>query len=459
MTEPLVPPPNDVPTEKALLGAILLGGAVGLRALDAALELLRPESFYSGANQHIFSAIVSLREKGITIDVLSVSSCLRDRDRLAQVGGGEYFASLAETGWLQVSFERAAQRLAELHRLRVFIDTARALTAQAYAAQQDVSSFLAHAETTIRDVVSAGEKRSGEFVEVVVKRVLSEAAKAMASPGRIVGMPTGTDGFDRRTAGLRGKTVTILAGRPGMGKSAQALNWALHMARTTGAVIPFFSCEMSNDEQGTRTIASETNVPMGVLVTGNITSEIFGSLLAYPQTIKGVPLVFFDEADITVQGIGAKVRRLMADAARDGKKVGAVFIDYLQLVKASKRNQSREGDVAEVSRSLKLLAKALDLPFIVLAQLNREGEKGTKPEKPKLSHLRESGAIENDADIIVFIHREGYYDTRIPDDTAELIIAKGRNIAKGTVKVRFDGKHTRFGRYEIGRDEQEDSGT
>lgn len=450
----VVPPPNDVRAEMALIGAILMGGPIGGRALDSATEALRPESFYSEANRQTFGAILAVREKGVTVDVLSVLAVLRDRDRLQQIGE-DYVRQATEAGLLASRFEHHVVRIAELHRLRMFIHESRALIAQAYGAMQDVQGFLAHAETTIREVTTGGEKRSGEMVEVVVKRVLTDAVEAMKAPGRIVGMPTGTEGIDRRTAGLRGKTVTILAGRPGMGKSAQALNWALHMARTTGHFIPFFSLEMSNDEQGTRTIASETNVPMGVLVTGNITSDVMGQLIGYPQSIRGIPLVFYDESNITVAGIGAKIRRLQAEAASLGKKVGAAFIDYIQLIKAgSKRSQSREAEVSEVSRGLKLLAKELNIPLVVLAQLNREGEKGARPERPKLANLRESGAIEQDGDLIIFIHREGYYDPKLPDDVAELIIAKGRNVAKGIVKVRFEGKHTRFGRTEIDRDDR-----
>ena len=455
MSDALVPPPSDVMTEMGLLGAILMGGPIGLRALDLALEALQPESFYSEANRQTFAAIQAVREKGVTVDVLSVIASLKDRDRLQQVGT-DHFEKLINTALRGTSFDAHVQRLAELHRLRSFIHEARTLVAQAHGAMQDVGGFLAHAEMRVREVTTRGEKKTGELVEVVVKRVLTSAAESMKAPGRIIGMPTGTEGFDRRTAGLRGKTLTILAGRPGMGKSAQALGWALHMARTTGKWIPFFSLEMSNDEQGTRTVASETSVPMGVLMTGNITPEVMGSLIAYPQSIRGVPLYFYEDVNLTVPMLGAKLRRLQAEAKAVGKDLGAAFVDYLQLMKASKRNQSREAEVAEVSRGLKVLAGEMNIPIVALAQLNREGEKGTKPERPQLKNLRESGSLEQEADIVVFIHREGYYDPRVHDDTAELIIAKGRNIAKGTVKVRFEGKHTRFGKLEIGRDEAED---
>lgn len=450
MSEPAVPPPHDLQVESALLGAILTGGSIAERALDQALESLRAESFYSGANRLVFESILLLREKGVTIDLLSVQSHLQDRGRLAQVDP-EYLAGLPYAGTRATNYAPHIDRLVSLHRLRAFIEEARTLMVQAYSAADDASRFLARAEATIREVTQRGEKRSGELVETVVKRVLTAAAESMKAPGRMIGMPTGIDGIDRRTAGLREGTVTILAARPSMGKSALALNIALNMARETGRYVPFFSLEMANDEQGTRTIASETNIPMGVLVTGHITPEVMGALVSYPPTIRGVPLILFDEVDITVHGIAAKVRRLQSEAARVGKSVGAVIVDYLQLVKATKRGQSREAEVAEVSRSLKLAAKELKLPFIVLAQLNREGEKDSKPKRPKLSQLRESGSIEQDADIVIFIHREGYYaeDRSAKDDTAELIIAKGRNIQKGIVKVTYEGRHTRFGRKEL----------
>jgi replicative DNA helicase len=457
VTEEIVPPPNDVKIEAGVLGAILMGGPIGTRALDVALESLQPESFYSEANRQTFAAVQIVREKGVTVDVLSVLGCLRDRGRLAQIGGSGYVEQLVQAALLGTGFDAHIQRLVDLHRLRAFIHETRAQLAQAYGAGQDAAGFLVRAEAKIREVAQRGEKRTGEVLDTVVKRVLREAAESMKAPGRIVGMPTGVDGLDSRTAGFRPGTVTIVAGRPSMGKSALAFNWALTMARETGKYVPFFSLEMSNDEQGTRAISIETSVPMGVLVTGNITPMVMGQLIAYPQTVRGVPLILFDECDITTFGIGAKVRRLQAEAATVGKEVGAVFVDYLQLVKSAKRNQSREADVSEVSRSLKLLAKELKLPFVVLAQLNREGEKGTKPERPKLSQLRESGAIEQDADIVILIHREGYYDHKLPDDVAELIIAKGRNIQRGTVKVKFEGKHTRFGRTEIDRDDRNDA--
>lgn len=446
--DPALVPPHDLTAEHALLGAIVMGGRIGSAALDLALESLTAESFYSEANRQTYAAIVAVQERGVTVDALSVLACLKDRGRLSQVGE-DYVSRLANAGLLASTFDGHVRRLAELARLRAFIHQTRALVVEAYGAREDVGAFLGRAESAIREVTYAGEKRTGETAFVVVRRVLTELAQGMKSPGRLVGMPSGVDGLDRRTGGFRNGTVIILAGRPGMGKSACALNWATYMARTTGLVIPFFSLEMSNDEQGMRAIATETTVPMGAMISGSMTEAAMADLIGYPKTLHGVPLVFFDECKITPQGIGAKVRRLQSEAAGEGKRVGAVFVDYLQLVSATKRNQSREADVAEVSRSLKLLSKELQVPMIVLAQLNREGEKGTKPERPKLSQLRESGSIEQDADIVIFIHRDGYYTPDAKDDTAELIIAKGRNIQKGVVRVSFDGRHTRFGRQEL----------
>lgn len=447
-----VVPPNDLGAEKAILAAVLLGGTEGQTAYDTAIESLTPERFYSEAHRQIFACCVALKEAGQPIDVVTVKSWLTRHRRMQQVG--DVLAEIISDEWAASSIGSYVRRVSETAKLRAFIEKARALTIDAYRQPDDVTDFLARAEAELREVTQQGEDKSGETLGVAVKRSITDVVTTMKTPGRIIGVPTGFEGIDARMSGLRRKTVTIIAARPSMGKSALALNMAIHIARETGQYVPFFSLEMSNDEQALRAISTEARIPMGELIASAPSQFNFGKLIGYPSTVGDVPLILFDESSITPQGIGAKVRRLATQAARVGKTVGAVFVDYMQLVKSPKKTNSREAEVADVSRSLKLLAKELGLPFVVLAQLNREGEKGERPQRPKLSNLRESGSIEQDADVVIFIHREQYYNpVKGKDDVAELIIAKGRNIQKGTVKVKFEGMYTKFGTEEIDSDD------
>lgn len=436
-----------------MLSAIMIGGQTGAESpVDQVADLLQADDFYSERHRQIYTAVIELRSAGQAVDVVQVGTWLKDRQRIAQVGGMGYLTEVLNAAPAIANVRGYAKTVVSKARVRRLIRVCQRAEAVGYTDYGDVDQFISGVESEVRDLALSSSEKSGEMIETAVKRVMTEIASAATRQNHMIGVPTGFDGLDARMHGLREGTVTIIAARPGMGKSALALNMAINIARDSGNYVPFFSLEMSNDEQAMRAISSDASIPLGVLTSANTDSETMNRMVVTAGAMRGLKVVLYDESNLTTQGLSGRVRRLVANAARAGKKVAAVFVDYLQLMKSFRRTNSREQEVADVSRGLKLLAKELKIPFVVLAQLNREGEKGSKPERPKLSHLRESGSIEQDADVVIFVHREAYYNEKnkpSDEDVAELIIAKGRNIQRGTTKVRFNGMYTRFSREEV----------
>jgi replicative DNA helicase len=446
-------PPHDLEAEAAVLSAIMIGGETGFSSPIAQVaDTLAPEHFYSEAHRQIYAAMLAVREAGRPVDNVTILTWLRDRSRLEQIGGPGYLSEVMNAAPAIANIRPYAKTVIEKARVRKLIATCQRIAALGYLDYGDAEKFIEGAEAEIRELAVAHIEREGEMLHVAIERVMRESVAMAQSSGHMRGVPTGFEGLDKRMHGLREGTVTIIAARPGMGKSALALNMAINMAKSTGGVVPFFSLEMSNDEQAVRTISSDTSIPIGAITGNNLPADGFSRMITTATAMKGVGVKLYDESNMTTGQLNGKLRRLIEDVSRAGKKVVAVFIDYLQLMKSPRKTNAREQEVADVSRGLKLLAKELKLPFVVLAQLNRDGEKGAKPERPKLSHLRESGSIEQDADVVIFVHRAAYYDDKhkpTDNDLAELIIAKGRNIQRGTTVVKFDGMFTRFGREEV----------
>lgn len=446
-------PPFDMDAEAAVLSAVMIGGETGHEsAIDHVIDILKAEHFYSEAHRQIYAAAVDLRGTGKPVDIVHVGGWLRDNNRVNQVGGIGYLAEVINAAPAIASVRSYAKRVVDKSRVRRMIGICQRIIATGYTDHGEVDAYLAQAEASVTEAAQAEVENGGEWIEDAVKRVAKTFINSMQSGGGITGVATGFTGLDRRMHGLQPGTVTVVAARPGMGKSAWSLNAAFNIAQSTGGVVPFFSLEMNNDEQASRVVASEASIAMSTISSGIAGPDTITRMIEVAKACRGVGVRLYDESSLTPQALGGKVRRLITEVKRSGRKVVAVVVDYLQLMKSARKNGSREQEVSDVSRGLKLLAKELKIPFVVLAQLNREGEKGTKPERPKLSNLRESGAIEQDADNILFIHREAYYTEQnrpTVDDVAELIIAKGRNIQKGTCRVKFDGTFTRFGTEEI----------
>jgi replicative DNA helicase len=474
-------PPHDLDAEAAVLSAILLSK----EALDRVLELLKPEHFYSDANGRIYEAVQKLAEGGNPVDIVQVASWLRSRERLGQVGGPSYIAQLADATPAVAHVHAHAAVVYEKWRLRQLIATCQKVAAEGYGDVGTVQEFIDGAEQAVYELARSATKSPVEPLGLVLRSAFQQITEAAERGHRITGYPTGYEKFDAKTAGLHSGDLTIVAARPGMGKTAFVLNVAVNMAsprelqyvnpegagivtvHEPGFGVVVFSLEMPREQLATRMVCSEAHVDLGRLRQGHLLPEDWRRLTEAGQYLSSLPIWIDDTPAIGLLELRAKVRRIQAEynreptppdkergiEARPGRKIGLVAIDYLQLMKGREGATSREQEISEISRGLKQLAKELGVPVIALSQLNRAVETRNKQDKrPQLSDLRESGALEQDADLIIFIYRDEYYnaETTNAKGIAELIIAKQRNGPTGIVKLAFIREFTRFENLAIG---------
>ncbi len=463
-------PPHDLEAEAAVLSAVMNDKL----SFDKVAEFLRPEHFYSEAHRRIFEACVELSTRGTTPDIVSVASWLRDRDRLAQVGGMGYMTTVLNAAPGLGNVVVYGKTIHEKFRIRQLILTCQRVTAQGYAGYGDAQAFIDAAEQGVYDIARTQESSTVFPLRDVMRETFKRIESANARGARITGTPTGFDRYDRMTSGLHDGELTIVAARPGMGKTSLVLNMAANVASAQELVsakdpndrwmepghgVVVFSLEMPREQIVHRLLCSEARVEVGKVRTGMLTSTDWQKLTQAAGRLAALNLWIDDTPALGLLDLRSKVRRLQAEFGRAGDKnagpqapgapkarIGLVVIDYLQLMRGRQDAQSREQEISEISRGLKQLAKELSLPVIALSQLNRAVEtRGEKSKRPQLSDLRESGAIEQDADNICFIYRDDYYNKETADrNVAELILAKQRNGPTDTVKVRFDAQYTRF---------------
>jgi replicative DNA helicase len=461
-------PPHDLDAEAAVLSAILLSRD----ALDRVLEILKPEHFYSDANKRIYEAAQELALAGTPIDIVSVASWLRDRERLAQVGGPSYLAQLSDATPAVGHVGAHAGTVYEKWRVRQLIATCQRVAAEGYGDVGVVQEFIDGAEQAIYELARTAQTSSVQPLAQVLKAAFEQITAAAERGDRITGISTGYEKLDAKTAGLHEGDLTIVAARPGMGKTSFVLNLGVNVAspRTVSSPGPgenghgverhepghgvcVFSLEMPREQLATRMVCSEGRVDLGRLRQGFLQPDDWRRLTEAASYLSSLPIWIDDTPAIGILELRAKVRRIQAEYNRPAtatsaeRKVGLVVIDYLQLMKGRDGVNSREQEISEISRGLKQLAKELRVPVIALSQLNRAVEtRTTKDKRPQLSDLRESGAIEQDADTIIFIYRDEYYnaETTNAKGIAELIIAKQRNGPTGKVLTRFSASCTRF---------------
>jgi len=466
-------PPHDLDAEAAVLSAVMLDPS----ALDKIVDL-KPDQFYSEAHRRIFEAALELRQSGTPVDVVQIASWLKDRQRLAQVGGMPYLGQILDSAPVIANVAAYGRIIVEKYRIRQLILACQKVTAQGYVDYGDPQAFIDGAEQAIYNIARTSAKNSTERILDVMKKAFQKLNDAVARGDRITGVSTGFDRFDRQTAGLHPGDLTIVAARPGMGKTSWVLNVATNVAKPKhnevagdpsqrwdepGAGCVVFSLEMPREQLANRMVCSEARVDVSKMRTGFLGPQDWSKLTQAASLLGALPIWLDDSPGLTLLEVRAKVRRLQAeydqfdDQGRKTRKIGCVIIDYLQLMKGRDGAQSREQEISEISRGLKGLAKELEVPVIALSQLNRAVEtRSDKSKRPMISDLRESGAIEQDADNIVFIYRDDYYNQDTAEQNiAELIIAKQRNGPTGTVKVRFDKQWTRFDNLADG--EYEDS--
>jgi replicative DNA helicase len=431
--------PHNLEAEQSVLGGILLNPK---DALNRVLEILRPDDFYAPAHQEIFNAILQLEETGNPIDIITLEEQLRRSDKLARIGGVERLADLASKVPSAENIGYHARIVRDKATLRQLIRTTSEIAATGYSDQTEVEEFLDLAEQQIFELA----QRTTHSSYVHVKKVLLDAFKSIeqryARKEAITGVPTGFADFDAMTAGLQRSDLIIVAARPSVGKTALCLNIAQNTALHYNVPVLVFTLEMSKEAIIERMLCSEARIDSSKLRGGFLDQNDWMNLTQAAGRVSEAPIYVDDSAAPTVLEIRAKARRFRADHSifSDPDQMGLIIVDYLQLVRSHKNLESREREVAEVSRGLKALAKELRLPVIALSQLRRAVE-DRKDQRPQLSDLRESGAIEQDADVIAFIHRS---KEQLDQGTAELIIGKQRNGPTGAVELVFLAKYTRF---------------
>lgn len=461
-------PPHDLDAEAAVLSAVLLQRD----ALDRVLELLKAENFYSEANGRIYEAMIALAEAGTPIDVVTVSSWLRDRERLAQVGGVTYVAELLDAVPAVSNVTAYARVVHEKWRVRRLIATCQRIAAEGYGDVGDVQSFVDGAEQAVYELARSRDRQAAVPLKEVLTAAFEQISAAAARGDHTTGIPTGYERLDALTAGLHDGDLLIVAARPGMGKTSFVLNLAVNVAcprsvtsehggqeMKPGFGVCVFSLEMPREQLASRLICSEGRVDLGKLRQGHLRPDDWSRLTEAASFLSTLPVWIDDTPALSLLELRAKVRRIQAEYGRghggepnDDYKIGLVVIDYLQLMKGREGVASREQEISEISRGLKALAKELRVPVIALSQLNRAVEtRATKEKRPQLSDLRESGAIEQDADTILFIYRDEYYNPESDKKgVAELIIAKQRNGPTGKCYVRFTSSCTRFDNLALG---------
>jgi replicative DNA helicase len=459
-------PPNDLDAEAAVLSAVLLDAD----AFDRVQEVLSAENFYSDANRRIYEAVLDLKSlTGQPVDIVSVSGWLRDRNRLAQVGGTPYLAQLADATPAIAHVENHARLIREKWRLRQLISTCQRVTAEGYAGCEDVQSFIDSAEQAVFDIARVPAHSTMISAKDAIHRAFNILTETKNRGGGVTGIETGFRELDRMCSGLHPGDLYIVAGRPGMGKTSFVLNLAVNVASPRGAHrenpgdfeapveepghgVLFCSLEMPKEQLAARLLAAEARVDMAGIRSAQLQREDWSKLTSAAAELSKLPLWIDDTPALTLLDLRAKIRRLQAEIGRGdahvpARKLGLVAIDYLQLMQGRRDAGSREQEISELSRGLKQLAKEMSVPVLALSQLNRAVEtRTTKDKRPQLSDLRESGAIEQDADAIMFIYRDFYYFKENADKRhiAEIIVAKQRNGPTGSFETRFTEAYTRF---------------
>lgn len=431
-------PPHSLDAEQAVLGGVLLEN----NALNAATQILTADDFYSRANALIFDAMCELFRRGQPVDLVTLRAWLVDRGNLQKAGGDEHILTLTETIPTVENIEHHAGIVRDKAVVRRLITRCHEIAAQGYGEYGDVQEFVDESEKKIFDVAKEHKRAPYEHIKDVVIRTFEQVTAAAERKEKISGLPTGFEKLDKMTAGLKAGELIIVAGRPGMGKTAFALNVAVNGCSHRNLPVVVFSLEMAKEELARRLLCSEARVDGGRMRTGMLTRDDWTRLTSTAGTLTNLQLFIDDTPALSIMELRGKARRLKAEHG-----LGLIVVDYLQLMRAGSKVESREKEISEISRSLKALSKELEVPVMALSQLNRGVEtRSAKDKRPQLADLRESGAIEQDADVILFVYREEAYNREDPElrGLAEIIIGKQRAGPVGTVKCRFFHEFTRF---------------
>ncbi|ADI00787.1 replicative DNA helicase [Salisediminibacterium selenitireducens] len=438
-------PPHSLEAEQAVLGAVFLDRD----AMIAAADNIVPEDFYRGVHQRIFTVMMDLHDRDEPIDIITVTDEMHRREWLEEAGGVSFLTDLANAVPTAANVRYYVRIVEEKSLLRRLIRTATSIATEGFEANEEVDILLSDAERRILEV--AQKKNAGEFIEI--KDVLVEAFDKIETlqhqQGEVTGIPTGFTELDRVTAGFQRSDLIIVAARPSVGKTAFALNISQNVATKTDENVAIFSLEMGADQLVMRMLCAEGNIDAQRLRTGRLEDDDWQRLTMAMGSLSKAGIYIDDTPGIKVKEIRSKCRKLKQE-----RGLGMIMIDYLQLISGDARSsEGRQQEVSEISRELKGLARELEVPVIALSQLSR-GVESRQDKRPMMSDIRESGSIEQDADIVAFLYRDDYYDQESENkDTIEIIIAKQRNGPVGTVELAFVKHYNKFVNLERRHDE------
>lgn len=421
-------PPQNLQAEQSVIGSMLIDKS----AIARCIEILRPDSFYRDAHKYIYETIMELFDRGEPVDLVTVTETLAKNGKIDAVGGSVYVADLINSVPTSANVEYYAKIVEEKATLRRLIDAGTQLVAQAFDEPENVDKILDHAEKTIFDIALKRVREGFLRLDTVLTKVLDKIDKLYGKKEHITGIPTGYTDLDNLTAGFQNSDLIIIAARPSVGKTAFALNMAQNMAIRHKIPVAIFSLEMSKEQLGQRMLCSEGEIDAIRLKTATLPDTGWKKLTRALSKLSEAQIYIDDSASISAMEIRAKCRRLKLE-----KGLSLVIVDYLQLMSGRGRIENRVQEISDIARSLKTLARELDVPVIALSQLSRAVEQ--RPDRiPRLSDLRESGEIEQTADVVMFIHRDDYYNPQSDrGNIAEIIIAKQRNGPVGTVELVF----------------------
>jgi len=428
-------PPQSLDAEESVLGGVLFD----THALDRVVEILSVEDFYRESHRKIFRAMLALSEKSEPIDLITLSDTLKSRGELQDIGGATYLAELVDKVPSAANIGHYARIVREKAVLRSLINVCNEIGSRCYSGQEDIELFLDEAERLIFDVSEKRVRPSFFKMGDLIMDTIKTVEQLFERKELVTGVPTGFLDLDRMTAGLQPSDLIIVAARPSMGKTAIVLNIAQYVALHANTAVAIFSLEMSKEQLVLRMLCSEARVDNSKVRTGYLGERDFPRLAMAAGRLAEAPIYIDDTPAQNVLELRAKARRLKREA-----NIGLVIIDYLQLMRGLTAQENRTQELSEISRSLKSLAKELHIPVIALSQLNRQVEQRAD-RRPMMADIRESGAIEQDADVIMFIYRDEVYKADSQDEgVAEVIIGKQRNGPTGTVRLTFRREYTRF---------------
>ena len=438
-------PPHDTEAEQAVIGSML----TDKEAIISAVEVLKDDDFYREDNKIIYGAILNLYNRSEPVDIITLKAELSSLGKLEKVGGLEYLAELPDKVPTTSNVDKYIKIVEEKATLRSLLKTANEIIKLGYDETQDVDILMDQAEKKIFEAIQSRNQKGYSSIKDILVDTFTELEQLYNQKQHITGVPTGFADLDYKTAGLHNSDLILVAARPAMGKSAFALNIASYAATRANIPVVIFSLEMSKEQMVNRILCSEAMVDSNKVRTGKIDDDEWGKLAEASGVLSESKIFIDDTPGISIMEIRAKCRKLKLE-----QDIGLVVVDYLQLVQGSGRRSvgSREQEIAEISRSLKILAKEINVPVIALSQLSRAPEQ--RPDhRPMLSDLRESGSIEQDADIVTFLYRDDYYnEDSEKKNVAEVIIAKHRSGSTGTVELMWLGNYTKFANIEKYRD-------